>query len=149
MQIRYCSTSLILVNFWNIVFGTVPNCIQVESFLLQLVVGSFHIFTITCIMLVTMDSAWKMISARITVWDLTSSCSYWKQDIQERKWNHRRLYDVTEVAYWNGWNRGKWTRTPIQYLLMFLPIMRMIKPLLQIPQMPKKTWIQQFRTWLS
>ena len=45
MQIRYCSTSLILVDFWYIVFGTIPNCMQVELFLLQFVWGPFHIFT--------------------------------------------------------------------------------------------------------
>ena len=48
MQIRYCSTSLILVDFWNIVFDTIPKCMQVVSFLLQFVSGEailFHIFT--------------------------------------------------------------------------------------------------------
>ena len=48
MQIRYCSTSLILVDFWNIVFDTIPKCIQVVLFLLQFVSGEailFHIFT--------------------------------------------------------------------------------------------------------
>ena len=48
MQIRYCSTSLILVDFWNIVFDTIPKCLQVVSFLLQFVSGEailFHIFT--------------------------------------------------------------------------------------------------------
>ena len=41
MQIRHCSTPLILVNFWNIVSGTIPNCIQVKSFLLQFVLAHF------------------------------------------------------------------------------------------------------------
>ena len=48
MQIRYCSTSLILVDFWNIVFDTIPKCMQVVLFLLQFVSGEailFHIFT--------------------------------------------------------------------------------------------------------
>ena len=39
---------MILVDFWNIVFDTIPKCIQVVSFLLQFVSGEailFHIFT--------------------------------------------------------------------------------------------------------
>ena len=47
MQIRYCSTSLILVDFWNIVFDTIPKCIQVVLFLLQFVSGEAILYFIS------------------------------------------------------------------------------------------------------
>ena len=45
MLIRYCSTKLILVNFWYVVFDTITSRIKKESFLLQFCLGQAIFFS--------------------------------------------------------------------------------------------------------